>query len=588
MMKAENYYLINSSRNLPPSLSYYRCDNDVSDFPIRFNSQPQDFMAHTSIPQTKVRRLDHLGIIAGVIKKLRIVEVIDEALGKDDREHISSGMAIAGMVLNGLGYTNRPLMLTPQFFENKAMSCLFKEGVKAEYFNKHKLGRTLDNVSEFGSSKLFSIVSTNACAIEKVDTKTAHLDTTSHSVSGQYNEEFDTYPIKLTYGHSKDNKPGNKQVVQELIVSEDGGIPLLSKVFDGNASDNTIFCERVKMVTKEFAKSTEKYLIADSKLLTKKSAPYLNKIHFITRIAGPGKAEENVILQALEMNDWNNIPDDENYKTKEFASKLYDIDGLRLIVVKSEHALSRAQKSTNRSAEREKEKIDKALFHLQAQRFMCKEDAIKELEKLTKKWKFHNVDTQEIISQKKYEKKGPPKKDDPYTLLFQIKAQASRDQPSLDLVINKKSCFVVTTNVPQEKLNEEEALKIYKSQDKVEKGFAFLKSPEFFTSSFYLKSPKRIEALVTMVMTLALLVYSIAQRTMRNKLAYLKATLPNQINKETATPTMRWIFQLLEGINYVTVIVNGITHTIIEGLTELRIKILRLFGNEVMELYKIL
>ncbi len=65
-------------------------------------------------------------------------------------------------------------------------------------------------------------------------------------------------------------------------------------------------------------------------------------------------------------------------------------------------------------------------------------------------------------------------------------------------------------------------------------------------------------------------------------------TLKSSINKETATPTMRWIFQLLEGINYVTVIVNGITHTIIEGLTELRIKIIQLFGSEVMELYKIL
>ena len=71
------------------------------------------------------------------------------------------------------------------------------------------------------------------------------------------------------------------------------------------------------------------------------------------------------------MNAWNNIPDDENYKTKEFASNLYGIDSLRLIVVKSKHALSRAQKSTNKNAKREKEKIDKALFHLQAQRFMC-------------------------------------------------------------------------------------------------------------------------------------------------------------------------------------------------------------------------
>ncbi len=147
-MNTENNCLVNGFKNLSTSLSYYKCNNDASDFPIRFNSQSQKFLTHTSIPQTNVKRLDHLGVIAGTIKKLGIVEVIDEALGQDGQEHISNGIAIAGMIVNGLGYTNRPLMLTPQFFANKAMSCLFKDGVKSEHFNKNKLGRALDRVSE--------------------------------------------------------------------------------------------------------------------------------------------------------------------------------------------------------------------------------------------------------------------------------------------------------------------------------------------------------------------------------------------------------------------------------------------------------
>ena len=50
------------------------------------------------------------------------------------------------------------------------------------------------------------------------------------------------------------------------------------------------------------------------------------------------------------------------------------------------------------------------------------------------------------------------------------------------------------------------------------------------------------------LMTLALLVYAIAQRQLDQALKNLEETLRNQIGKETAKPTLRWIFQLLDGI----------------------------------------
>jgi transposase len=57
-----------------------------------------------------------------------------------------------------------------------------------------------------------------------------------------------------------------------------------------------------------------------------------------------------------------------------------------------------------------------------------------------------------------------------------------------------------------------------------------------------LKTPRRIAALA-MVMALCLLVYTLAQRTLRQSLAQQGQTVPNQLGKPTTTPTMRWIFQ---------------------------------------------
>ena len=56
----------------------------------------------------------------------------------------------------------------------------------------------------------------------------------------------------------------------------------------------------------------------------------------------------------------------------------------------------------------------------------------------------------------------------------------------------------------------------YKGQAQVEGGFRFLKDPLFFVSSLFVKKPCRIQGLL-MVMTLALLVYSVAQRRMRRQ-----------------------------------------------------------------------
>ena len=90
-----------------------------------------------------------------------------------------------------------------------------------------------------------------------------------------------------------------------------------------------------------------------------------------------------------------------------------------------------------------------------------------------------------------------------------------------------------------------------------------------------------------MVMTGALLVYSVAQRRLRQQLVRQNQTVPNQIHQPTQRPTLRWVFQLLEGIHRVRVTVQGHMQDLIEGLNEVQITLLRLFGDGVCRLYQI-
>jgi hypothetical protein len=63
--------------------------------------------------------------------------------------------------------------------------------------------------------------------------------------------------------------------------------------------------------------------------------------------------------------------------------------------------------------------------------------------------------------------------------------------------------------------------------------------------------------------------------------------VPNQIHQPTTSPPLRGVFQLLEGIHRVQVTLQGQVHDLIEGLNDVQIKILRLFGNTVCRLYQI-
>jgi transposase len=126
----------------------------------------------------------------------------------------------------------------------------------------------------------------------------------------------------------------------------------------------------------------------------------------------------------------------------------------------------------------------------------------------------------------------------------------------------------------------------YKGQAQAEGGCRFLKDPLFFVSSLFVKKPCRIQGLL-MVMTLALLVYSVAQRRLRRELARQNETIPNQIHQPTNRPTLRWVFQVLEGIERVHLMVDGQVRDLITGLHAVKIKILRLFGEQVCHVYQL-
>jgi transposase len=105
--------------------------------------------------QIDVQDIDHLGIIAGIIDEIGIVEIIDKELGTNSQEKVSAGQVVKAMIINCMGFLTAPLYLFSEFFRGKATEHLMGKGIKAEYLNDSRLGRVLEQLYEYGVSLLF-------------------------------------------------------------------------------------------------------------------------------------------------------------------------------------------------------------------------------------------------------------------------------------------------------------------------------------------------------------------------------------------------------------------------------------------------
>jgi transposase len=325
-------------------------------------------------------------------------------------------------------------------------------------------------------------------------------------------------------------------------------------------------------------------VVADAKLYTEDNAANLKKLGFITRIPGTLKVVSQVIGQALKWDTWHGLDETTRYQSIELC---HFGMAQRWLVVWSQASLERAQASVNKAFKREVEATQKQLFHLQAKRFETPIQAQEALTVLAKKWRYHQVESLELIEHKRYGQKGRPTAGTPVKAIeWQIQAQVKPDTERLEVLKQHKACFVLGTNIKAKELSDAEVIAGYKAQSQVEGGFRFLKDPLFFVSSLFVTKPCRIQGLL-MVMTLALLVYSVTQRRLRQELARQNETLPNQINQPTNRPTLRWVFQVLEGIERVRLRVDGRVQDLITGLNEVKIKILRLFGEQVCHVYQL-
>jgi len=218
---------------------------------------------------------------------------------------------------------------------------------------------------------------------------------------------------------------------------------------------------------------------------------------------------------------------------------------------------------------------------LMRQKFACDIDAGKALQGWLDKQEFIRINEPEIIRHDKRTKRGRPGLNDEVVTTFQITGMITTDLSLRNEAQQTNGLFILGTNDLSEDLCMQFLLDEYKSQQAVERGFRFLKSPDFLTSSLFLKKPERIEALL-MIMTCSLMVYAGIEHLIRQRLTEQSAFFPDMKKKPTQRPTARWVFFCFQGIS---VLIIDKTTEVVTNIIDRQKIILDCLGKPYWEFY---
>ena len=531
--------------------------------------------------EIQVQNIDHLGIVAGIIDEIGLVEQVDELLGTHPQAVVTLGQVLKAMILNGLGFLSAPLYLFSQFFEGKAIDHLLGTGIEAHHLNDDRLGRALDRFYEYGVTKLFTSLALMAARKFGVETDRVHLDSSSIAVEGQYvgnevtsigveGEPEKPCPIEITYGYSRDRRPDLKQFLIDTICSGDGDVPLYLRVADGNEADCVGFGQVVEEYRHQW--QFEGLWVADAALYTAENLKQLVGLKWISRVPLTLAGAQEVIRQVLPFAEWQGLA--AGYRLIEVCTTYAGVTQ-RWVVVESDRRREADLKQLHKRVRQDEQCQQRHLDKLCKESFACEADALKEMQQFEQRLRYCCLSQVAVVEQAHHGKRGRPKQSSqPQALSYHLQASLGLNSEVIEEQQRIAGRFILATSVLEcASLCAVEVLAEYKKQQSSERGFRFLKDPLFFSSSVFLKSRQRIMALA-MVMALCLLVYTLAQRKLRQALREAKTGIPNQLGKLTDNPTMRWVFQCFQSVHLV--LIAGDKQ--ISNLTPQRCKILQFLG----------
>jgi transposase len=324
------------------------------------------------------RFLGALPVVNHFLHRLRVASLLEQRLGPPDPRNKMAPVSVLMILLRSLIVAKVPLYSVSEWAAAIEPSALGLTAGQETVLNDDRIGRALDDL--FGSDRVAFLTEfvLNMVREFQVRLDELHNDSTTITFQGEYKEAdggkvdgIETH--RITWGHNKDFRPDQKQLLWILTVSSDGAVPVHFKVDDGNVSDVTTHRETWDTLSRVVGGPKFLY-VADCKLCAGDNMRYIDARHgsFIT-VLPRSRNECDWFRVWLCSHDpaWEQIPVITPSGRKEpniiesLESPIPEVNGFRLIWFRSSEKGRRDAESRHDSivrAIKELEKLSRRLF----------------------------------------------------------------------------------------------------------------------------------------------------------------------------------------------------------------------------------
>ena len=471
-----------------------------------------------------------MAVASRILDSFGFSEIVDSMLDWDPKQcKISPSDALKAIVLATASKGERPaIMNLPLHYQNIPLELMFDTARTPDDLDRFTVSDHLDRLYEAGPGRVYLNVCAAARVYYEIVSRVVHSDTTSVSVWGTYESDYQNDGgIDITRGYSKDKRPDLRQYMVGKAV-DDNGISLFSQPLDGNTSDVTWNEMCLDTIGDVIAREDLIY-VADSKVVTKELVERVNEagIRFVSRLPrGFDEKLQRKVLRLTETGDlvkMGKLPSEVKRTDRWYVDHPMESCGttLRLIPQVTDHSRGKGDKALAKV----RDSFERFLASFQTE-YNCMKDAVDAFGKFQKKAsKNHKMfRVQAEYEEFKTEKRGRgrPRKDGKGVIVeekVRVVVTYTEDPQVRDDIWKSEEFIVTISNIPLPEddpdrgMCAEDIIRLYNSQWKVEGQFATMKKPAI-ADRLFLEKESRAEALVT-VFNIGVLIRGLIQLLMR-------------------------------------------------------------------------
>jgi transposase len=399
----------------------------------------------------------------------------------------------------------------------------------------------------------------------------------------------------ITYGFSKDHRPDLKQLLFCMTTTEDGGIPIQFRCYDGQTGDSPTHIDTWKLLRTISGKENFLY-VADSKLCVRESMDYIDRRRgrFVT-VLPRSRLEDAEFRKWIQTNDpqWEKVWDRPNARRKYgprdrwyvFPAPIPSREAWPVIWVYSSLLALRHEQTRREQIAAAIQDLSDFKTNLNSNRSRIKKAVEVEIrvENILQKHKVKRYlkVTRRSRQECKFRqfKRGRPGPDEAYRKIVTRKwdIEWSLDNEAIEYDRKSDGMYPLLTN--DRTLSPSQVLQAHKGQPTIEKRFEQIKTVHEIAPVF-LKNEGRIEALFTLYF-IGMLIQALIERQMRlamkrNKIEKLPI-YPEE--RPCSHPTTEQIFRLFSHFQQHRLFYNGSFIQLFNNdMTELQTEVLSLLG----------